>query len=73
MEKNALLLMDSSLKGRFVNKDATELVNLALKCLQNNPEVRPDTESLVSAAGPLQKMKEVKESYKEYSIFSCTK
>ncbi|CAH8283180.1 unnamed protein product [Eruca vesicaria subsp. sativa] len=50
METNAMLLMDSSLEGRFENEDATKLVNLASKCLQNNPEDRPDTESLVSAA-----------------------
>ena len=64
MEKHAMLLMDSSLEGRFENEDATKLVNLASKCLLNNPEDRPDTKSLVSAAAPLQKQEEVKESYK---------
>ena len=64
MEKNAMLLMDSSLEGRFESEDATKLLNLASKCLQKNPEDRPDTESLVSAAAPLQKLEEVKESYK---------
>lgn len=62
MEKNALRLMDSSLEGRFDNENATKLVNLASKCLQSNPEDRPDTKSLVSAAAPLQKMEEVNES-----------
>ncbi|KAJ0232914.1 Serine-threonine/tyrosine-protein kinase [Hirschfeldia incana] len=59
MEKNATLLMDSSLEGRFEKEDATKIVNLASKCLHNNPENRPDTGSLVSAAAPLQKLEEV--------------
>ncbi|KAF3595738.1 hypothetical protein DY000_02026805 [Brassica cretica] len=59
MEKNAMLLMDSSLEGRFESEDATKLLNLASKCLQKNPEDRPDTESLVSAAAPLQKLEEI--------------
>ncbi|WZY85076.1 hypothetical protein YC2023_031460 [Brassica napus] len=58
MEKNAMLLMDSSLEGRFESEDATKLLNLASKCLQKNPEDRPDTESLISAAAPLQKLEE---------------
>lgn len=69
MEKNAMLLMDSSLEGRFESEDATKLLNLASKCLQKNPEDRPDTESLISAAAPLQKLEEVKESCKKYSNF----
>nr|VDC82964.1 unnamed protein product [Brassica rapa] len=59
MEKNAMLLMDSSLEGRFESEDATKLLNLASKCLQKNPEDRPDTESLISAAAPLQKLEEI--------------
>ncbi|CAF2130240.1 unnamed protein product, partial [Brassica napus] len=59
IEKHAMLLMDSSLEGRFENEDATKLVNLASKCLLNNPEDRPDTKSLVSAAAPLQKQEEI--------------
>ncbi|XP_018482048.1 serine/threonine-protein kinase BSK2-like [Raphanus sativus] len=63
MEKNALRLMDSSLEGRFDNENATKLVNLASECLQSNPEDRPDTKSLVSAAAPLQKMEEISSHY----------
>ncbi|KAG2243309.1 hypothetical protein Bca52824_094850 [Brassica carinata] len=63
MEKNAMLLMDSSLEGRFENEDATKLFNLASKCLQSNPEDRPDTKYLVSAAAPLQKMEEISSHY----------
>ncbi|RID78067.1 hypothetical protein BRARA_A00922 [Brassica rapa] len=57
--KNALLLMDSSLEGQFENEDATKLVDLASKCLQNEAKDRPDTKFLLSSVAPLQKQKEV--------------
>ncbi|CAF2069501.1 BnaC01g10520D [Brassica napus] len=57
--RNALLLMDSSLEGQFENEDATKLVDLASKCLQNEAKDRPDTKFLHSSVAPLQKQKEV--------------
>ncbi|CAN6919926.1 unnamed protein product [Brassica oleracea var. botrytis] len=57
--RNALLLMDSSLEGQFENEDATKLVDLASKCLQNEAKDRPDTKFLLSSVAPLQKQKEV--------------
>lgn len=58
--KNLLLLMDSSLEGQYANEDASELVELASKCLQYEARDRPDIEFLLSAVVPLQKQKEVK-------------
>ncbi|KAJ9188593.1 hypothetical protein P3X46_003935 [Hevea brasiliensis] len=57
--KNLLLLMDSSLEGQYANEDATELVELASRCLQYEAKDRPDIEFLLSAVSPLQKQKEV--------------
>ncbi|EOY17522.1 BR-signaling kinase 2 isoform 2 [Theobroma cacao] len=57
--KNLLLLMDSSLEGQYANEDASELVELASKCLQYEARDRPDIEFLLSAVVPLQKQKEV--------------
>ncbi|XP_048232989.1 serine/threonine-protein kinase BSK2 isoform X2 [Ricinus communis] len=57
--KNLLLLMDSSLEGQYANEDATELVELASKCLQYEAKDRPDIRFLLSAVAPLQKLKEV--------------
>ncbi|XP_065864867.1 serine/threonine-protein kinase BSK2 [Euphorbia lathyris] len=57
--KNLLLLMDSSLEGQYANEDATELVELASKCLQYEAKDRPDIKFLLSAVAPLQKQKEV--------------
>lgn len=70
--KNALLLMDSSLEGQFENEDATKLVDLASKCLQNEAKDRPDTKFLLSSVAPLQKQKEVRESLLKY-VFLTTK
>lgn len=67
--RNALLLMDSSLEGQFENEDATKLVDLASKCLQNEAKDRPDTKFLLSSVAPLQKQKEVKESYSNMFFF----
>ncbi|KAH7849174.1 hypothetical protein Vadar_014148 [Vaccinium darrowii] len=57
--KNALLLMDSSLEGQYVDEDATALVELASKCLQYEARDRPDIKFLLTAVSPLQKQKEV--------------
>ncbi|KAI6706345.1 hypothetical protein NL676_009307 [Syzygium grande] len=57
--KNSLLLMDSSLEGQYVNEDASELVELASKCLQYEARERPDIKFLLSSVAPLQKEKEV--------------
>lgn len=57
--KNLLLLMDSSLEGQYANEDATELVELASKCLQYEAKDRPDIQFLLTAVTPLQKQKEV--------------
>ncbi|KAI4327250.1 hypothetical protein L6164_019734 [Bauhinia variegata] len=57
--KNALLLMDSSLEGQYANDDATNLVDLASKCLQIEARDRPDIKFLLAAVAPLQKQKEV--------------
>ncbi|KAL2478068.1 BR-signaling kinase 2 [Forsythia ovata] len=58
-EKNLSLLMDSSLRGRYRNEDATALVELASKCLQYEARDRPDIKFLFTAVTPLQKEKEV--------------
>ncbi|KAJ4831310.1 Serine/threonine-protein kinase bsk2 [Turnera subulata] len=57
--KNVLLLMDSSLEGQYASEDATNLVELASKCLHFEARDRPDTKFLLSAVAPLQKQKEV--------------
>jgi BR-signaling kinase len=58
--KNLLLLLDSSLEGQYTQEDATELVELASKCLQYEAKDRPDVKFLLSAVAPLQKQKEVR-------------
>ncbi|KAH7576128.1 hypothetical protein JRO89_XS01G0001500 [Xanthoceras sorbifolium] len=57
--KNLLLLMDSSMEGQYANEDATQLVELASKCLQYESKDRPDIKFLFSAVAPLQKQTEV--------------
>lgn len=57
--KNVLVLMDSSLKGQYVDEDASKMVELASKCLQYEARDRPDVKFLLSAVEPLQKQKEV--------------
>ncbi|XP_029123415.2 serine/threonine-protein kinase BSK2 isoform X2 [Elaeis guineensis] len=57
--KNMLLIMDSSLEGQYANEDATQLVELASKCLQFEARDRPNSKFLLSAAAPLQTQKEV--------------
>lgn len=58
--KNLLLLLDSSLEGQYAQEDASELVELASKCLQYEARDRPDSKFLLSAISPLQKQKEVR-------------
>ncbi|XP_040992369.1 serine/threonine-protein kinase BSK2-like [Juglans microcarpa x Juglans regia] len=57
--KNLLSLLDSSLEGQYTQEDATELVELASKCLQYEARDRPDIKFLLLAVEPLQKQKEV--------------
>lgn len=57
--KNVLMLMDSSLEGQYASDDATNLVELASKCLQSEARDRPDPKFLLAAVAPLQKQKEV--------------
>ncbi|XP_030966314.1 serine/threonine-protein kinase BSK2-like [Quercus robur] len=57
--KNLLLLLDSSLEGQYAEEDATELVELASKCLQYEAKDRPEIKFLLSSVTPLQKQKEV--------------
>ena len=53
--KNLLLLMDSSLEGQYGDDDATQLIDLASKCLQYEAKDRPDIKFIFSAVAPLQK------------------
>ncbi|XP_075646151.1 serine/threonine-protein kinase BSK2-like [Castanea sativa] len=57
--KNLALLLDSSLEGQYAQEDATELVELASKCLQYEAKDRPEIKFLLSSVTPLQKQKEV--------------
>ncbi|GAB4857799.1 Serine/threonine-protein kinase bsk2 [Ancistrocladus abbreviatus] len=57
--KNVLLLMDSSLKGQYVDEDASKMVELASKCLQYEARDRPDIKFLLKEVEPLQKQTEV--------------
>ncbi|EPS71043.1 hypothetical protein M569_03708 [Genlisea aurea] len=57
--KNVLLVMDSSLEGQYSKEDATEMVELASKCLQYEARDRPDIKFLLTGVDPLQKQKEV--------------
>lgn len=57
--KNLSLLLDSSLEGQYAQEDATELVELASKCLQYEAKDRPEIKFLLSSVTLLQKQKEV--------------
>ncbi|KMT11691.1 hypothetical protein BVRB_5g106280 [Beta vulgaris subsp. vulgaris] len=57
--KSALVLMDTSLEGQYVNDDAATMIELASKCLQYEARDRPDIKFLLAAVDPLQKQKEV--------------
>ncbi|KAL8154804.1 hypothetical protein AgCh_000240 [Apium graveolens] len=49
------MLMDSCLEGHFTNDNGTELMRLAMRCLQYEAGERPDTKSIVAALLSLQK------------------
>ncbi|KAL8154805.1 hypothetical protein AgCh_000240 [Apium graveolens] len=53
------MLMDSCLEGHFTNDNGTELMRLAMRCLQYEAGERPDTKSIVAALLSLQKETEV--------------
>lgn len=53
------MLTDSFLEGQFANDARTELVRLASRCLQYEPQERPNAKSLVAALIPLHKENEV--------------
>ncbi|XP_057462024.1 serine/threonine-protein kinase BSK3-like [Actinidia eriantha] len=53
------MLTDCFLEGHFSNDDRSELVRLASRCLQYEPQERPNPKSLVAALTPLQKETQV--------------
>ncbi|KAK7278367.1 hypothetical protein RJT34_23395 [Clitoria ternatea] len=59
VNRNLGMLSDSCLEGQFSNDEGTELVRLASRCLQSEPQERPNPKSLVAALIPLQKDSEV--------------
>ncbi|XP_058223632.1 serine/threonine-protein kinase BSK3 [Rhododendron vialii] len=58
-DRNLDMLTDSFLEGQFANDARTELVRLASRCLQYEPQERPNAKSLVAALIPLHKENEV--------------
>ncbi|KAG5538406.1 hypothetical protein RHGRI_019101 [Rhododendron griersonianum] len=58
-DRNFDMLTDSFLEGQFANDARTELVRLASRCLQYEPQERPNAKSLVAALIPLHKENEV--------------
>lgn len=58
-DRNFLMLTDSCLEGQFSDEDGTELVRLASRCLEYEPQERPNPKTLVDALTPLQKEIEV--------------
>ncbi|MFS7888786.1 hypothetical protein Hanom_Chr00s000002g01599171 [Helianthus anomalus] len=72
--KNVLLLIDSSLEGRYADDDATVVVELALRCLQYVGRDRPDVMFLHTAVVlvSLQKQKEVKPCLLQDHLFLNT-
>lgn len=52
---NIMRLTDSHLEGKFSEEDATAIVKLASKCLQQEPRDRPSTKDLVAALTALSK------------------
>ncbi|GAB4861783.1 Serine/threonine-protein kinase bsk3 [Ancistrocladus abbreviatus] len=54
-DRNLQMLTDSCLEGQLSNDDGTEVVRLASRCLQYEPQERPNPKSLVAALAPLQK------------------
>lgn len=62
-DRNLQMLTDSCLEGQFSSDEGTELVRLASRCLQYEPQERPYIKSLVLALTPLQKEIEVSNSF----------
>lgn len=58
-DRNLDMLTDSFLEGQFAIDARTELVRLASRCLQYEPQERPNAKSLVTALTPLHKENEV--------------
>ncbi|KAI8545137.1 hypothetical protein RHMOL_Rhmol07G0019400 [Rhododendron molle] len=58
-DRNFDMLTDSFLEGQFADDARTELVRLASRCLQYEPQERPNAKSLVAALIPLHKENEV--------------
>ncbi|GMH00525.1 hypothetical protein Nepgr_002364 [Nepenthes gracilis] len=58
-DRNLQMLTDSCLEGHISNDDVTELIRLASRCLQYEPQERPNARSLVAALALLQKETEV--------------
>jgi BR-signaling kinase len=57
--KNMLTLMDPPLEDQFTKYVASELVQLASRCLQSESQERPNAKILVRALTPLQRRTEV--------------
>ncbi|KAK4753064.1 hypothetical protein SAY87_021862 [Trapa incisa] len=58
-EENILPLMDSHLEGNFSTEEATVVFQLASKCLQYEPQERPNIKELVTALAALQNRADV--------------
>lgn len=58
-DRNLQMLTDSCLVGQFSDYERTELLRLASRCLQSEPQERPNTKLLVTALIPLQKDSQV--------------
>ncbi|XP_056685135.1 serine/threonine-protein kinase BSK2 [Spinacia oleracea] len=61
MGKISLVLMDSSLEGKYVDEDDAIMIELASKCLQYEARDRPDIKFLFTALDPLQKEENIGE------------
>ncbi|GAB4844478.1 Serine/threonine-protein kinase bsk3 [Ancistrocladus abbreviatus] len=57
--RNFQMLIDSCLEGQLSRDDGTEVLRLASRCLQCEPQERPNPKSLVAALAPLQMETEV--------------
>ncbi|KAL8119098.1 hypothetical protein AgCh_016557 [Apium graveolens] len=68
-DRNLQMLTDSCLEGQFSSNDGTELLRLASRCLQYEPQERPYIKSLVLALTPLQKEIETKERARK--VYNC--
>ncbi|KAK4752675.1 hypothetical protein SAY87_021473 [Trapa incisa] len=57
--KSILLLMDSHLEGNFSIEEATVVLDIASRCLQNDPGSRPSTKELVDTLVPFKNKADV--------------